>query len=68
MVLPKVISAIKASKLLNQGTWAILASVVGTREPEVSLSSEPMVREYPNVSQMSFQDFRLTKRLILLLS
>ncbi|KAA0050727.1 pol protein [Cucumis melo var. makuwa] len=39
----------KASKLLNQGTWGILASVVDTREPEVSLSSEPVVREYPNV-------------------
>ncbi|KAL0536883.1 hypothetical protein IC582_025846 [Cucumis melo] len=47
--LPKVISAMKASKLLNQGTWGILASVVDTREPEVSLSSEPVVREYPDV-------------------
>ncbi|XP_031745581.1 uncharacterized protein LOC116406021 [Cucumis sativus] len=32
VVLPKVISAMKASKLLNQGTWSILASVVDTRE------------------------------------
>ncbi|KAA0061810.1 pol protein [Cucumis melo var. makuwa] len=39
----------EASKLLNQGTWGILASVVDTREPEVSLSSDPMVREYPDV-------------------
>ncbi|KAA0025802.1 pol protein [Cucumis melo var. makuwa] len=39
----------KASKLLDQGTWGILASVVDTREPEVSLSSEPVVREYPDV-------------------
>ncbi|KAA0045265.1 ty3-gypsy retrotransposon protein [Cucumis melo var. makuwa] len=46
---PKVISALKASKLLNQGTWGILASVVDTREPEVSLSSDSVVREYPNV-------------------
>ncbi|KAA0036120.1 ty3-gypsy retrotransposon protein [Cucumis melo var. makuwa] len=46
---PKVISALKASKLLNQGTWGILASMVDTREPEVSLSSEPVVREYPDV-------------------
>ncbi|TYK22591.1 ty3-gypsy retrotransposon protein [Cucumis melo var. makuwa] len=46
--IPKVISAMKASKLLSQGTWSILASVVDTREPEVSLSSEPVVREYPN--------------------
>ncbi|TYK23903.1 ty3-gypsy retrotransposon protein [Cucumis melo var. makuwa] len=47
--LPKVISAMKASKLLSQGTWGILASVVDTRESEVSLSSEPVVREYPDV-------------------
>ncbi|KAA0046203.1 DNA/RNA polymerases superfamily protein [Cucumis melo var. makuwa] len=45
---PKIISAMKASKLLNQGTWGILASVVDTRELEVSLSSEPVVREYPD--------------------
>ncbi|TYK11701.1 ty3-gypsy retrotransposon protein [Cucumis melo var. makuwa] len=39
----------KATKLLSQGTWSILASVLDTREPEVSLSSEPVAREYPNV-------------------
>ncbi|TYK21793.1 ty3-gypsy retrotransposon protein [Cucumis melo var. makuwa] len=49
VVLPKVISAMKASKLLNQGTCNILASIVDTRQPEVSLSYEPMVREYSNV-------------------
>ncbi|KAL4011180.1 hypothetical protein IC575_028229 [Cucumis melo] len=47
--IPKVISAMKASKLLSQGTLGILASVVDTRESEVSLSSEPVVREYPDV-------------------
>ncbi|KAA0067484.1 ty3-gypsy retrotransposon protein [Cucumis melo var. makuwa] len=47
--IPKDISAMKASKLLSQGTWGILASVVDIREPEVSLSSEPVVREYPDV-------------------
>ncbi|TYK06675.1 gag protease polyprotein [Cucumis melo var. makuwa] len=47
--IPKVISAIKASKLLSQGTWSILASVLDTREPEVSLSFEPVVKEYPDV-------------------
>ncbi|TYK23835.1 gag protease polyprotein [Cucumis melo var. makuwa] len=47
--IPKVISAMKASKLLSQGTRGILASVVDTREPEVSLSSAPVVREYPDV-------------------
>ncbi|KAL0561144.1 hypothetical protein IC582_001564 [Cucumis melo] len=47
--LPQVISAIGASKLLSQGTWGILASVVDTREVDVSLSSEPVVRDYPDV-------------------
>ncbi|KAL4026089.1 hypothetical protein IC575_014513 [Cucumis melo] len=47
--IPKVISAMKASKLLSQGTWGILASVVDIREPEVSLSSEPVVRGYLDV-------------------
>ncbi|KAL0554351.1 hypothetical protein IC582_008270 [Cucumis melo] len=39
----------KASKLLSQGTWGILASIVDTREQEVSMSFEPVVREYPDV-------------------
>ncbi|KAL0536183.1 hypothetical protein IC582_025122 [Cucumis melo] len=47
--LPQVISAIRASKLLSQGTWGILASVVDTREADVSLSSEPVVRDYPDI-------------------
>ncbi|KAL0546095.1 hypothetical protein IC582_016000 [Cucumis melo] len=47
--LPKVISAMRASKLLSRGTWSILASVVDTREVDVSLSSEPVVRDYPDV-------------------
>ncbi|KAA0032380.1 ty3-gypsy retrotransposon protein [Cucumis melo var. makuwa] len=47
--LPQVISAIRASKLLSQGTWGILASMVDTREVDVSLSSEPVVRDYPDV-------------------
>ncbi|KAL4032473.1 hypothetical protein IC575_005551 [Cucumis melo] len=47
--IPKVISAMKASKLLSQGTWGILASVVDTKESEVSLSSEPVIREYLDV-------------------
>ncbi|KAA0056320.1 gag protease polyprotein [Cucumis melo var. makuwa] len=54
VVLPKVISAMKASMLLNQGIWSILNSVVDTREPEVSLSSELVVREYPNVFSDEF--------------
>ncbi|TYK06288.1 gag protease polyprotein [Cucumis melo var. makuwa] len=47
--LPQVISAIRASKLLSPGTWGILASVVDTREVDVSLSSESVVRDYPDV-------------------
>ncbi|KAL0544263.1 hypothetical protein IC582_019376 [Cucumis melo] len=47
--LPQVISAIRASKLLSQGSWGILASVVDTREVDVSLSSEPVVRDYPDI-------------------
>ncbi|TYK29796.1 ty3-gypsy retrotransposon protein [Cucumis melo var. makuwa] len=38
--LPKVISAMRASKLLSRGTSSILSSVVDTREVDVSLSSE----------------------------
>ncbi|KAL4010607.1 hypothetical protein IC575_030109 [Cucumis melo] len=47
--LPQVISAMRASKLLSQDTLSILASVVDTREVDVSLSSEPVVRDYPDV-------------------
>ncbi|KAA0045974.1 gag protease polyprotein [Cucumis melo var. makuwa] len=47
--LPKVILAMRASKQLSQGTWSILASVVDTREVDVSLSSEPVVRDYSDV-------------------
>ncbi|KAL0544422.1 hypothetical protein IC582_019537 [Cucumis melo] len=39
----------RASKLLSQGTWSILASVVDTREVDVSLSLEPVVRDYSDV-------------------
>ena len=49
MVLPKVISVMKSNKLLNQSTWSILASVMDTREAEVSLTSKPVVRDYPDV-------------------
>ncbi|KAA0033200.1 ty3-gypsy retrotransposon protein [Cucumis melo var. makuwa] len=47
--LPKVISAMRTSKLLSRGTWSILASVVDTREVNVSLSSEQAVRDYSDV-------------------
>ncbi|KAA0036938.1 pol protein [Cucumis melo var. makuwa] len=45
----------KASKLLSQGTWGILASVVDTREPEVSLSSEPVSGTAP-ISRASYRN------------
>ncbi|KAL0551610.1 hypothetical protein IC582_010699 [Cucumis melo] len=48
-LLPKVISAMRASKLLSQGTWSILASMVDTGEVDVSLSLELVVRDYPDV-------------------
>ncbi|KAA0031856.1 gag protease polyprotein [Cucumis melo var. makuwa] len=48
-LLPKVISAMRASKLLSQGTLSILASMVDTGEVDVSLSLEPVVRDYPDV-------------------
>ncbi|KAL4014334.1 hypothetical protein IC575_026536 [Cucumis melo] len=47
--LPKVISTMRASKRLSQGTWSILASVVDTREVDVSLSLERVLRDYPDV-------------------
>ncbi|KAL4017197.1 hypothetical protein IC575_024873 [Cucumis melo] len=45
--LPQVISAIRASKLLSQGTWGILASVVDTREADVSCHRTS--EDYPDV-------------------
>ncbi|KAL4038037.1 hypothetical protein IC575_001640 [Cucumis melo] len=48
-LLPQVISAMRASKLLSQGTWSILASLVDTREVDIPLSSEPVVRDYLDV-------------------
>ncbi|KAA0040395.1 gag protease polyprotein [Cucumis melo var. makuwa] len=39
----------KVSKVLNQGTLSILASVVDTRERKVSLPSKLVVREYSEI-------------------
>ncbi|XP_038895784.1 uncharacterized protein LOC120083950 [Benincasa hispida] len=49
VVLPKVISVVKAKRLINQGVWSILASVVDTREIKIALISEPIMRYYPDV-------------------
>ncbi|KAA0067090.1 retrotransposon protein, putative, Ty3-gypsy sub-class [Cucumis melo var. makuwa] len=55
VVLPKVISTMKASKLLNQGTSSILASVVDIEEPKVSLSSKPV----PDTTPISRAPYRM---------
>ncbi|KAL4017076.1 hypothetical protein IC575_024750 [Cucumis melo] len=52
--LPQVISATRASKLLSEGTCSILASMVDTREIDVSLSSEPVVKDNPDVFPEEF--------------
>ncbi|KAL0561573.1 hypothetical protein IC582_002007 [Cucumis melo] len=54
IALPKVISSMKANKLLNQGTWSILVSVVDTREADVFLSSKLVVRDDPDVFHEEF--------------
>ncbi|XP_038896728.1 uncharacterized protein LOC120084986 [Benincasa hispida] len=46
VVLPKVISTMKTKRLLNQGTWSILASVVDTRELEVFFE-ENQIQGFP---------------------
>ncbi|KAL0536810.1 hypothetical protein IC582_025772 [Cucumis melo] len=47
--LPKVISGMRARKMLRRGTLSILASMVDTSEVDMSLSSEPVVRDYLDV-------------------
>ncbi|XP_038875077.1 uncharacterized protein LOC120067606 [Benincasa hispida] len=49
VVLPKVISALKANRLFDQGAWGFMASVVDTREIEVTLTSKPIVKDFPDV-------------------
>ncbi|XP_038877307.1 uncharacterized protein LOC120069590 [Benincasa hispida] len=49
VVLLKVISILKASGLFDQGAWGFMASVVDTKENEVTLTSEPVVRDFPDV-------------------
>ena len=50
-----LISAIKASKLLNRGTLSILASVVDTREAGIFLTSEVVARQYRDVFPKELQ-------------
>ena len=47
--MPKVISMMKAKKLVQHGVWAILASVARIKEEGVSLTALPVVNEFPNV-------------------
>ncbi|XP_038875095.1 pentatricopeptide repeat-containing protein At4g01570-like [Benincasa hispida] len=42
VVLPKEVSALKASRLFDKGAWGFMASVVDTRENEVTLTSQPL--------------------------
>ena len=45
----KVIRAMKVSKLLDQGICCILTSVVDTREVDVSLLFESVVKKYYDI-------------------
>ncbi|XP_038885962.1 uncharacterized protein LOC120076265 [Benincasa hispida] len=49
VVLPIVISALKTGRLYDQVAWGFMASVVDTRETEVTLTLEPVVRDFPDV-------------------
>ena len=44
---PKVVSMMKAKKLVQQGDWAILACVVDVRGNEKTLDNVPVVNEFP---------------------
>jgi len=45
----QIILAIKATKLLRQGCWGFLASVIDKKEAELKIESIAVVRDYPNV-------------------
>ncbi|XP_074337220.1 uncharacterized protein LOC141674411 [Apium graveolens] len=53
----KFLSILKAKKLFKQGCEAYLAHVVDTEKEIPNLDEIPIVREFPDVFQMSFQDF-----------
>ena len=61
--MPKVISAMEANKLLNQGTWSILTSVVDTREIKATLTSESVVRDYLDVFPKNLPGFPLYREI-----
>ncbi|KAD2805507.1 hypothetical protein E3N88_38884 [Mikania micrantha] len=45
----KIISALKAQKLISHGCVGFLASIIDTLAGEASIDSHPVVREYPDV-------------------
>ncbi|XP_022964749.1 uncharacterized protein LOC111464739 [Cucurbita moschata] len=48
-MVPKIISALKARRMLSQGDWGILAHVVELGRTEASINSVPVVREFADV-------------------
>ena len=47
-ITPKVVSMMKAKKLVQQGGLAILACAVDVREKEKTLENVPIVNEFPD--------------------
>ena len=47
--LPRVISALRAKRLLRKGCHGYLAYVVETRKKVLKLDDIPVIREFPNV-------------------
>ena len=47
--IPKVISAVKAKRLMNQGAWGLLTSVVDVRYTNGDISTVPIVNEFLDV-------------------
>ena len=47
--LPRVISALRAKRLLRKGCQRYLAHVVDTRKEVLKLDDIPVVRDFPNV-------------------
>ena len=61
-ITPKVVSMMKAKRLVQQGGWAILACVVDVRGKEKTLENVPIVNEFPDVFQTTYLEYPLPKR------
>ena len=48
-ITPKVVSMMKAKRLVQQGEWAILACVIDVRGKEKTLENVPIVNEFLDV-------------------